>query len=144
MSLMEEIMEIYKNMNKICTDIEQSKKLIELGFIDTADLSVTNLPIQNVERFFYIGSRLPSDTFPSITDGKSEKIPAWSLTTLFKMLPYSARIERGSSTELYCVTLPNELKSSDWYIEPIDAVFEMICWLKEKEFNEKCSLENLI
>ena len=62
-----------------------------------------------------------------------EYIPAWSLSALFKMLPYSARLERGSSTELYCVTLPNELKSSDWYIEPIDAAFEMVVWLLENQ-----------
>ena len=61
-----------------------------------------------------------------------EYIPAWSLSALFKMLPCSARLERGSSTELYHVTLPDELKSSDWYIEPVDAAFEMVCWLKKR------------
>ncbi len=49
------------------------------------------------------------------------------------MLPYSARIEKGSSSELYCVTLPNELRSYDWYADPIDAAFEMVCWLLENK-----------
>lgn len=74
-------------MNKICTSIEQSKKLIELGFdVNTADLTVTNYPLQDGSRFDFICCKLPNDTFPSITDGKSEKIPAWSLSALLYLL----------------------------------------------------------
>lgn len=127
-------------MNKICTSIEQSHKLINLDI----DISTSDM------RYGYVA---PYEFSDSMYDGGYDPIPyhkdffiknpmfsmeeydgelfAWSLTALFKILPYSSRLERGSSTELYCVTLPNELKSSDWYIEPIDAVFEMVVWLKE-------------
>lgn len=71
------------------------------------------------------------EDYPMVMDEQFDDtcIPAWSLTALFKILPYSASLERGSSTELCCITLPNELESSDWYIEPIDAAFEIVCWL---------------
>jgi len=70
-------------MNKVCTYVEQTKKLIKLGIdINTADLTIIDLPIQGGDRFKFISSRLPNDTFPSITDGKSEKVPAWSLSAL--------------------------------------------------------------
>lgn len=114
-------------MNKICTSIEQSKKLIELGIeINTADMFWDTLFAKKPE------AQVNNHHFIDEYDDE-HRVPAWSLTALFKMLPCSARIERGSSTELCCVTLSNELKSSDWYIEPIDAAFEMIIWLKENK-----------
>ena len=136
-------------MNKICTNIEQSKKLIELGFIDTADLTVINLPIKNGERFLYIGSRLPNDTFPSITDGKSEKIPAWSLSVLLGLMPFHI-IENNNRFGFYQVKGFNKqgetyrfgyktndnsfLFETSWHNNVIDAAFEMICWLKKEKY----------
>ena len=108
-------------MNKICTSIEQSEKLIELGIdVNTADMywSLTNhLPVIGKCCVEYGGMQLP----------------AWSLSTLFKMLPKSACLEKGSSSELCRVNLPVELKCSDWYLDPIDAAFEMVCWLLENK-----------
>lgn len=134
-------------MNKICTSLEQSKKLIELGIdIKTADLTVTNYPLQNGSRFDFICCKLPNDTFPSITDGKSEKIPAWSLTALLGLIPfqiieknerYGFRQWKGynSQGETYCfeyVSSTNQrLYETYHWNNPIDAAFEMVCWLKE-------------
>ena len=136
-------------MNKICTDIHQTKKLIELGFIDTADLTVINLPIKNGERFLYIGSRLPNDTFLSITDGKSEKIPAWSLSVLLGLMPFHI-IENNNRFGFYQVKGFNKqgetyrfgyktndnsfLFETSWHNNVIDAAFEMICWLKKEKY----------
>lgn len=79
-------------MNKICTSIEQTKKLIGIGIdVNTADLTVIDLPIQNGDRFKFINNKLPGDIFPSITDGKSEKIPAWSLSALLGLMPKSIK-----------------------------------------------------
>lgn len=114
-------------MNKICTDINQSKKLIELGL----DVSTANMCYRY--RWFKNNFIL----LPWIEQAKEPitgDIPAWSFTALFNMLPKSARLERGSSTELCRVTLPVELKCSDWYLDPIDAVFEIICVLKKEEY----------
>lgn len=117
-------------MNKICTSIEQSQKLIELGInVTTADM-------------WYHGHGSPwesereydSDACPFHSMRPNWDIPAWSLTVLFNMLPKSAYLERGSSTELCRVNLPVELKCSDWYLEPIDAVFEIVCILKKEKY----------
>lgn len=102
-------------MNKICTSIEQSKKLIELGIdVNTADMCWQN------------------NEFP-IGFNDDDAFPAWSLSILFKMLPKSAYLERGSFTELCRVNLPIELKCSDWYLDPIDALFEITCSLLEEK-----------
>ena len=100
---------------KSYTDIEQSKKLAEILPIEGADM-YWDYDVQKHEYYPMVMDEQFDDTC----------VRAWSLAALFKMLPYSARLERGSSTELCYVTLPNELESSDWYIEPVDAVFEMI------------------
>ena len=104
---------------KSYTDIEQSKKLAEILPIESADMHWQYIEEDDGQLQWFC---LPKD----FSINKHDTVSAWSLAALFKMLPYSARLERGSSTELYYVTLPNELESSDWYIEPVDAVFEMI------------------
>ena len=132
-------------MSKICTSLEQSKKLIELGIdINTADLTVLDLPIQNGDRFKFINNKLPGDIFPSITDGKSEKIPAWSLTALLGLMPKLYEFEndtddggcqpnlcKGWDNNQWHVVYRSSIHITDWYDDPIDAAFEMICWLKE-------------
>ena len=146
--------------SKICTTIDQCKKLLNLGIdINTADLTVTNLPLQDGSRFDFICCKLPNDTFPSITNGKSEKIPAWSLTALMNLLPseftevgkysttkYEIHIRKykfTDDTDLHQIAYGNykiyEDGSSSWKDmintgereELLDAVFDMIVWLKE-------------
>lgn len=134
-------------MNKICTSIEQSKKLIELGIdINTADLTIIDLPIQGGDRFKFISSRLPNDTFPSITDGKSEKVPAWSLSALIQVLP----ITIVDSWTDYCLMLdikskmPRYVKYGDVYHPEfpwdfkkqslLDSVVESIFWLHNNNY----------
>jgi len=114
-------------MNKICTDINQSKKLIELGInTSTADMLWTyDFMVNDINGLNVISELLKPE---------ENDIPAWSLSTLFNMLPKSAYLEKGSSTELCRVTLPVELKCSDWYLDPIDAVFEIVCLLKKEKY----------
>lgn len=109
-----------ENMNAY-TDLEQSKKLAEFLPLESADMCYPK------DEFEYNYAKEPVCHYSGI--GLAH--PCWSLAALFKMLPYSARLERSSSTELCYVTLPNELESSDRYVEPIDAVFEMILKLHE-------------
>lgn len=138
-------------MNKICTSREQSKKLMELGIdVNTADMywSLTNqnyLPVIGKYCAEYGGMQLP----------------AWSLTALMDMLPskftqkgkysettYKIHIRKYALTEdvdLYQIAYGNykfyEDGSSSWKDmintgekeNLIDAVFQMICWLKENE-----------
>lgn len=125
-------------VNKICTSFDQSKRLIELGIdIDTADLTVTNLPLNGGERFDFICMRLPSDTFPSITDGKSEKIPAWSLNALLELMPIETHLYKMQDEDDYTKHY-YKVGSCDrkGWIElndtlAIDAAFKMVVWLKE-------------
>lgn len=109
-------------MNKICTSVDQSQRLIELGIdVNTADMY-----------WWTTSSRYYIEAMDDGDFNEAEgHVPAWSLSILFNMLPKSAYLERGSSTELCRVNLPVELKCSDWYLDPIDAVFEIMCWLKE-------------
>lgn len=134
--------------SKICTTIDQCKKLLDLGIdINTADLTVTNYPLQDGSRFDFICCKLPNDIFPSITDGKSEKIPAWSLTALLELIPpYLGKFNDG--TDFGFSKSMNGKWYSAHYIQldnsglatftktvtgntSVDTVFEMICWLKE-------------
>ena len=65
-------------MNKICTSIEQSKKLIELGIdINTADMfclttdkSRLHILAENLEKY-----------------SRWDCMPAWSLTALLELIP---------------------------------------------------------
>lgn len=127
---------------KICTSIEQSKKLLELGLdINTADMTVTNLPLQDGNRFNFICCKLPADTFPSITDGKSEKIPAWSLSALLKFMP-KLKTNYGMLRPKMVIEEGNKFQYrfyyeiiyyTGMYEFAIDAAFEMVCWLLENK-----------
>ena len=64
-------------MNKICTSIEQSKKLIELGInIKTADMY-----------WWYSGNRYCVESMDDDDFNENSDIPAWSLSALIKVLP---------------------------------------------------------
>ena len=115
---------------KSYTDLEQSKKLAEILPLESADMHYNDWIFDFYDGYEHTG-RYTADLGTPRTICAELDIPCWSLAALFKMLPHSARLERGSSTELYSVTLPNELESSDWYIEPIDACYELILKLNE-------------
>ena len=104
---------------KSYTDLEQSRKLAEILPTESADM-----------RYSPLGDKMHpwvwTDTFI-----EKDAVPCWSLTALFSMLPKSAYLEKGSSTELYRLILPVELISSDWNHEQIDACVEMILKLHE-------------
>lgn len=140
-------------MNKICTSIEQSKKLIELGIdVYTADM------------FFAMNGTLPvvskyiDDGFVTAVDGA---IPCWSLSALMNLLPsefttenkfgkykYEIKIRKYKLTDdvdIYQIAYGNykwyEDGSHSWKDmintgqkeELLDAAFEMVCWLKENK-----------
>lgn len=117
---------------KNCTSTEQSQRLIELGIdVSTADMCWCSRKLQwgEIAETIIAYPMLPNEE----KSGGYEYSPAWSLAALFSMLPKSAYLEKGSSTELCRVTLPVELISSDWNIEPIDACVEVILKLNMKQ-----------
>ena len=129
-------------MNKICTSIEQSKKLIKLGIdVNTSDM-----------RYGYIA---PYDFSDRMYDGGYDEVPypkdflvknpnfsaneydgelhAWSLSALVDLMPKNVEIER-TYIGWRCDYYSNDdslLKYGKDKNTLFDAVFEMVCWLKE-------------
>ena len=123
-------------MNKICTSLEQSKKLLELG-IDpqTADMI-----------YYWFGSFELNDEWHELHLGTNrvndKDIPAWSLAALLEIMPYVDNIRPFNLTKMWeggennrehvkyvCTYYYIHSTESD---NPIDACVEMIVYLKEK------------
>lgn len=104
-------------MNKICTDINQSQKFIELGIdIDTADM--------------YWWSTSKRSYIEAMDDGDFNEaeghVPAWSLSALLELIPNY--VINKADDKIYA-NLYYGFKSS--HDNLIDAAFEMVCLLKE-------------
>ena len=129
---------------KICTSVEQSKKLLELGLDDnTADMYYP----------LYEGIVDPPQIGFGYLEAKKLYIPAWSLSALFELMPsefvvegkygtyiYEIHIRKYKFTkdvDLHQITYGRYGDSGSWHDmintpekeNLIDAVFEMICWL---------------
>ena len=121
-------------MSKICTDLEQSYKLISLGLNkNTADMhyfsdgyNPTKLDVgysaENAK--FYRGT-------------KNKYTPAWSLTTLLELMP-----EIGFANKPILDLNGIEINYSGVHFtkgnkQPVDAAFEMVCWLLENGYIKK-------
>lgn len=114
---------------KAYTDIKQSKKLAEILPIDSADMFYTSL--NRDYPWIWIDKHLM----------EVDDIPCWSLAALLDILQNTAR----SIDEDGSVTL-DSYKTVEWNLginnsdlefvtesNPVDAAFEMICWLKENK-----------
>lgn len=134
-------------MLKICTTLEQSKKLIELGIdVNTADMHYSTWTILNEGE--YILSPNQGETIEELQeDYGNQVIPAWSLSALLELIPpylgeFKDGIDFGFSKAIngkwysaYYIKLnDNGLASFNMTVTgdtAIDAAFEMIVWLKE-------------
>ena len=141
-------------MKKICTDLEQSKKLLELGIdVYTADMfwknGVSDKYIQCFTPFVSCGTNIDYDY----------DVPAWSLETLMKFLPSEFTEVGKYSTTTYKIDIRKYKFTDDVDLYQIaygsikfdvdgqysfkymintgekenliDAAFQMVCWLKE-------------
>ena len=126
---------------KSYTDLEQSKKLAEILPIESADMRYGYIAPYDYSDRMYDGGcdEIPYQKDfliknPNFSANEYDaELPCWSLAALFSALPKSARLEMGKATELYRVSLPVELEASDWYINPVDACYEMIIKLHEQK-----------
>jgi hypothetical protein len=106
-------------MIKGYTDIDQSKTLAEILPLESADM-------------YYDRGGLPSliDKYVTHESIKNDKyhhlIPCWSLAALLKLIPNFNMFKRTIECR---IETTNHLV--DKACEPIDAAFEMVCWLKE-------------
>lgn len=120
-------------MNKICTSIEQSKKLIELEIdVNTADM------------YYPYSDRVCIGKYALPVEWKiglpllSQEIPAWSLSALIDLMP--ERIKIGEELS-FCLNSKKSLtgfsfgynSNENTFVKenPLDAAFEMVVWLKE-------------
>ena len=107
---------------KICTSIEQSKKLIALGIdVNKADM-------------YYDCNSYGIQGKPEVAVGTvwSKDIPAWSLAALMGLIPkFSSEkdISKNAGYQLHYNY------NTTYYDEPVDAAFEMICWLKKNRIS---------
>ena len=113
-------------MNKICTDTKQSQKLIELG-IDVSTADMYHAPDANIIVAEPYITKVGDKTFIPSYKGA---IPAYSLTALLCVLPKGTRLLKSETDDTYHCDYPKG-NIDKWFDNPINAAFEMICWLKE-------------
>ena len=127
-------------MNKICTSIEQSQKLIELGIdVNTADMALCS-KIQPLMTDYISAKKKFSNA------GEIPIDPCWSLAALSEfILPYIAD-DDGNNYKFYLSKDGLDrwiayYKSDDVSIHiceesdnMIDVILEMVCWLKKEEY----------
>ena len=140
-------------MNKICTTIEQSKKLLKLGIDrNTADIRYGYIaPYDYSDRMFdggYDEVPYPKDFLkknPNFSENEYDgELPAWSLTALLGLMPKLYEFEndpddggcqpnlcKGWDNNQWHIVYRSSIYITEWYDDPIDAAFEMIVWLKE-------------
>lgn len=128
-------------MSNIATTIEQSKRLLELGLSkETADMSYS-------EEYFGKDKdgndewcwRLNACKFVDVEG----IIPAWSLSELLEVMPkeHEPEIQKSPVTGQYFVygffdgEKPTYMTKD--YDSPIDAAYEMVCWLLEQGLIKK-------
>lgn len=107
-------------MNKICTNLEQSKRLQSLGIdIKTADMDY--IPFANNPQEY--------DCIINVWNNEHEKdwIPAWSLAALLDVYPMVV----GRDMDMYCCWQNSKNLHSKHYDNPVDACYEMILKLHE-------------
>jgi len=131
-------------MTKICTSIEQSKKLIELGLdVNTADMLWQQIYDEN-----HMLSDYRLELIPYRFYSYTASIPAWSLSALLELMPpiaynypIMARLADLSMESKYFLqyvdlNVSGECKShhTGFCSTPLDAAFEMIIWLLENNY----------
>ncbi len=135
-------------MYKICTDVIQSKKLLELRIdVNTADMYYMYRHWEIDENT--VGSQSDAsigfslDFYYGADNGKTyHYIPAWSLSVLLGLIPTDDKkdeyyVDTESHSDYHTVNYRNcwdGCVHSEYSEESLlDAVFQMICWLLENK-----------
>lgn len=115
---------------RIATTIEQSKRLIELGIdVNTADMYWWHTSLRN-----YIEAMDNGDF-----DEEAGDIRAWSLSALLGLMPrieyLKPMIDLGPKLDAEDVAIYYHSEESPYIVRdnPLDAAFEMVCWLLENK-----------
>lgn len=112
-------------MAQIATTIEQSKKLIELGLdADTADMYWEYDSFQGFHRL-----ELFEDGFSKTLN--KDDIPAWSLSALMEL--FDDKVGIAKEYETWFAYDNGKSHCSKHFNNPLDAAFEMVCYLLENK-----------
>ncbi len=107
-------------MTKICTTIEQSKKLIELGLSrETSDM------------FYWCGTDLRIGGYKA--QDKDTDISAWSLSALLELMSPIDNLKPMIDLEGNSIYYSGHDAPCTEGSTLMDAAFEMICWLLENK-----------
>lgn len=125
-------------MNKFCTSIEESKKLMELGLdVNTADM-FWDMAEPDKRRKPLLG---PISDYYDMEDWA---VPSWSLSALLEVMP-KCIIVKGENFYPYIVLL-NVVSYGNAGLQTLisfrrdtlfDSIFAMVCWLLENNFIKK-------
>ena len=134
----------------ISTTVEQSKKLVELGIDqDTADMLYFK-----TASGYHITPHYTKELVDGFEAKCIEPLPSWSLSALLELIPseistsskwndkYQIDIRKYDDTSYQIAYGNNRGSSGSWHDmintkecdNPIDAVFEMVVWLKEHKY----------
>ena len=136
---------------KSCTDLEQSKKLLELGIdVNSADLLYSGVHLGSDSKYYKSDDnwvmtpeyfiQLPHNCESDIKN----QLPAWSLVALLKLFPNGVWYNNYYGSVILLPQIKNNwicrLYNPGYDInvafiknEPLDAAYEMVVWLKENE-----------
>lgn len=111
-------------MSKLCTSIEQSQKLIDLGIdINTADMLWTyDFVVDDIN-----GLNVISEHFKP----EENDVPAWSLDALLNIIERTALFKTPQGWMCQTYVKEKVINLDNYCDNSIDAAFEMVCWLKE-------------
>lgn len=114
---------------KSYTDLEQSKKLAEILPLESADMYIYKTIFFGALSCFNGNTQIGE--YIKLADKESKAYPCWSLAALLNMFDDKSGLAKDYNS-WYCYDngTPHCTKH---HTNAIDAVFEMIVWLKENE-----------
>ena len=124
-------------MSKICTDLEQSRKLVKMKLDkNTADMHYFSDGYNPTK--LEVGYSAENAKFYRGTE--NEYTPAWSLSALLEIMPSKLgdntnKIIKSELQKKYFCVYGLKLKNihEEYGNSPIDAVFKMVVWLLENK-----------
>ena len=115
--------------NKICTSVEQSERLIDLG-----------LDPKTADMYYMNGNNLTLGSWEG-NEHDWDDIPGWSLGSLLNLMPeikteygiMQPYLVGGTGTRFKFMCFYKITYNTLYYENPLDAAYEMVCWLLENK-----------
>jgi len=108
---------------KAFTDLQQSRKLAEF------------LPLESADMYWYIAIKgNPKAMFNEVYNKYGDfEMPCWSLTALLELIPLYTLEQTTDGKVIVVSEIGQYSKCSEARDNPIDAAFEIVCWLIEQK-----------